>query len=100
MNKCWKYANQLLQFYSPYQKQWQKDITRYGEGRGEREKEKEEEEKEGSEEEERQEKQVTDLDLSQEKKLPSELKTHDEEIASMKQDHWAETKMLWEEMER
>lgn len=35
-------------------------------------------------------------------KLRSELKTHDEEIASMKQDHWAETpkSFLWEEMVR
>lgn len=34
------------------------------------------------------------------KKLQSELKTHDEEIASMKQEHWAKMQRLWEEMMR
>lgn len=34
------------------------------------------------------------------KKLQSELKTHDKEIASMHQEHWAETQELWEEMVR
>lgn len=34
------------------------------------------------------------------KKLQSELKTHDEEIASMKQEQWAKMQELWEEMMR
>lgn len=34
------------------------------------------------------------------KKMQSELKTHDEEIASMKQEHWTEMQEIWEEMVR
>lgn len=37
--------------------------------------------------------------LSHTHKMQSELKTH-EEIASMKQEHWAEMQELWEEMMR
>lgn len=85
----------MLQFYSPYQKQWQKDIMRCGggarKGGGKRGGE------QGGGKAGRASNRFRSLTR---KKLPSELKTHDEEIASMKQDHWAETRKLWEEMER